>query len=295
MNKLIYILLFISSSCFSIFANTDEAQAFKAFQAMKWDKAASLYYEILLSDTPLSSSEQYGRAIISATQVRDSVKTFFFINKLNEHSNYSEDYVSAIEQALDLEKKQMLYEPVLVYICSLSKKECTNIQNHILEKYNKEARYQDAFRVLNRLLAHYPGDNKLIFSIAQLETLLGKADNAMLYAKQILVNDPHDLDANLLLGNLYLKKSENQIDSLKSELKTKKGSLKRNDLIDYQISLKKIIQTNLNQADYFLNKANQIRSNFYIRNNLNFIKNIREENTKAMIRLKLISVETLLP
>lgn len=295
MNKLIYILLFISSSCFSIFANTDEAQAFKAFQTMKWDKAASLYYEILHSDTPLSSSEQYGRAIISATQVRDSVKTFFFINKLNEHSNYSEDYVSAIEQALDLEKKQMLYEPVLVYICSISKKECTNIQNHILEKYNKEARYQDAFRVLNRLLTHYPSDNKLIFSIAQLETLLGKPDNAILYAKQILVNDPHDLDANLLLGNLYLKKSENQIDSLKTELKSKKGSLKRNDLIDYQISLKKIIQSNLNQADYFLNKANQIRSNFYIRNNLNFIKNIREENTKAMIRLKLISVETLLP
>lgn len=295
MKKLIYILLFISSSYFSLFAATDEAQAFKAFHALKWDKAASLYFDILKSDTPLSSSEQYGRAIISATQVRDSVKTFFFINKLNEHSNYSEDYVAAIEQALDLEKSMSLYEPVLLYICSISKKECANIQNHILEKYNKEARYEEAYRILNRLLTNYPGDNKLIFSIAQLETVLGKTGNAILSAKQVLVNDPNNLDANLFLGNLYLKKSENQIDSLQAELKIKKGALKRSDLINYQLALKDIILTNLNQADYFLNKANLIRSNFYIRENLNRIKKVKENNTKAMIRLKLISVDTLLP
>lgn len=295
MKKLIYILLFISSSYFSLFAKTDEAKAFQAFQSMKWDKAASLYFEILKTDTPLSSSEQYGRAIISATQVKDSVKTFFFINKLNEHSDYSENYVTAIEEAIDLEKNRLLYEPVLLYICSISKKEYVSILKHILEKYNKEARYEDAYRILNKILSHYPGDNKLIFSIAQLEIVLNKNDNAILSAKQMLINDPNDLDANLFLGNLHLKKYENQIDSLKKELRLKKSTLKRSDLIDYQLSMNQIIQTCLNPADYFLHRANLIKSNFYIRENLDRIKKIREENTRAMIRFKLINEDTPLP
>lgn len=295
MKKLIYILLFISFSSFSLYAGTDEAEAFKAFHAKKWSKAASLYYDILRTDTPFSSSEQYGRAIISAAQINDSVKTFFFINKLNEHSNYSEDYVANIEQALELEKYPELYEPVLLYICSISKKECANIQEHILDKYNREARYEEAYRALNKLLAHYPGDNKLIFTIAKLETLLGRPDEAILYARQVLVNDPYDLDANIFLGNLYLKKAQNQIDSLQMEFKNKKGNFRRNDLIQFQLSLKDIIHTDLDQADFFLNKANSIKSNAYIRNNLSWIKKIKEDNTNAMIRLKLINVETLLP
>ncbi|MGL5319046.1 MAG: tetratricopeptide repeat protein [Bacteroidales bacterium] len=295
MKKFFHILLYFSCFSFSLHAATPEERAFKAFESMKWLQATSLYYEILRGDTPLSSGEQYGRAIIAATQAIDSAKTFFFIRKLNEHTDYTKNYVACIEQALEMDKRQKLYEPVLLFICNNSKKECEAIQNYVLEKYNKEDKYKEAHRIMNSLLSNNPGNNQLLYSIAQLEMLLGNSNNAILYARQILVNKPKDLDANLFLGNLYLRKSELQIDSLKTTLKPKRSSLKKGDIISYQLSLNEIIRTNLNMADHFLNRANEIKSNHYIRENLNLIAKIREDNTKAMLRLKLIDVETLLP
>lgn len=295
MKKILFIISIIISYTTSLHGAVTEVDAFKSFHIEKWKDATSAFYKILNSDTPLSSSEQYGRAIISSAMARDSVKTYFFIQKLNEHSNYSEDYISAIDQALDLEKKMYFLEPVLLYICKINEAECANTMTYIFNKYNKEAKYEDAYRLLNKLVAYYPNDNTLLYKIVSLDILLGNTDDAILYAKQALVNDPHSLEGNLFLGNILLQKSQERIDAVQTSFKNIKGSLKRSDLVDLQLSIKEIIENDLYKAQYYLERANKIQSNAYIRNNLDWIRNLKENNTKALLKLKLIDVQTLLP
>lgn len=295
MRKFLFILSIIFSCSTSLFASVTEVDAFKSFHNEKWNDATLTFYKILKTDTPLSSSEQYGRAIISSALAKDSVKTYFFIQKLNEHSGFTENYLTTIDQALDLEKKMHYLEPVLLYICRINEAECANTMTYIFEKYSKEARYEDAYRLLNKLVIYYPNDNALLYKIVNLDILLGNTDDAILYAKQALVNDPHSLDGNLYLGNIFLRKSQNELESVHASFKNKKGNLKRSDLVDLQLSVKDIIVNDLYKAQYYLEKADKIQSNSYIRNNLNWIKELKENNTKALLKLKLIDVQTLLP
>lgn len=286
MVRIVLFLLLVNISITS-FAESNEGYAFRFFQQNKWKEATALYQEFINTNDYLSTTEQYARAIIAAAMSQDARSMFGFIRKYKEHSDENAVLLQDIDDALAMSKKDLLLEPVLNYICKNDYTYFPVVTEYIVHKYWANNKYEDVLRILKQMKSEYEYDTQLNLTIAKIELLMGKTEDALSQVTNIVINDPYNFQANLFLGNYYFIQGKSLVDEIKSQFSTRRFNTKRNDLVDFQLKIKKAILDYLDNAEYYLSRANQTQSNEFLRSNLKWIEEMKKENTRIMMKLRI--------
>ncbi|MGL4412291.1 MAG: tetratricopeptide repeat protein [Bacteroidales bacterium] len=263
---------------------TSEAISYRRFMEKNWSVAASGYESILKMGQPLSSTEQYARAIISAAQLKESSLLFFFVRKFQEDTQYSVELSKCIYEALNFANMDSLLESTLFFISDKDFSFSEQMKKFVISQYMKQSRYDDVSRVLKDLLDEYPLDNSLLKIMANFEHFRGNSNNAIDLAKRVISSSPDDLDANILLGNIYLLDGENKLELLNS--KYSESNQKRVSTLEYETQVDIILSKYMTPAEKYLYKANSLQSTSYLRDKLKEIDTIRTKNQKALSKLK---------
>ncbi|MGL5731159.1 MAG: tetratricopeptide repeat protein [Bacteroidales bacterium] len=286
MRRIVLFLLLVNISIVS-FAESNEGYAFRFFQQNKWKEATALYQEFLNTNDYLSTTEQYARAIIASAMSQDARSLFSFIRKYKEHSGEESNLLREIDDALVMSKKEYLLESVFNYICKNDYNYFPIVMEYIVQKYWANNEYEDVLRILKQMKSEYDSDTQLNLTIAKLELLMGRTDDALDQVNQILLKDPVNFSANLFLGNYYFIQGKSLMNEIRSQFVNRRFNTKRSDLIEFQQKIKLVIIDFLDNAEYYLSRANQIRSNEFIRSNLKWIEEMKKENTRIMMKLRI--------
>lgn len=286
MVRIVLFLLLVNISITS-FAESNEGYAFRFFQQNKWKEATALYQEFLNTNDYLSTTEQYARAIVASAMSQDARSLFSFIRKYKEHSGEEANLLQEIDDALVMSKKEELLEQVLNYICKNDYNYFPLVTEYIVYKYWANNKYEDVLRILREMRLEYASDTKLNLAIAKIELLMGRNDDALTQVNQILLADPANFEANLFMGNYYFIEGQNAMSEIKSQFSNRKFNTKKNDLVDFQLKIKRVIVDLLDNASYYLSRANEIKTNEFIRSNLKWIDEMKKENTRIMMKLRI--------
>ncbi|MGL4993753.1 MAG: tetratricopeptide repeat protein [Bacteroidales bacterium] len=263
---------------------TSEAISYRRFMERNWSVAAYGYASILKMGNPLSSTDQYARAIIAAAQLKESSLLFFFIRKFQDDTQYSFELSKCIYEALRFAKMDSLLESTLFFISERDFSFSEQMKKFVVSLYMKESRYDDVSRVLNDLLRENPLDNSLLKVMANFEYFKGNSIAAIELAKRVIATSANDLDANILLGNIYLLEGEKKLVLLNS--KYSESNQKRINTLEYETQLDILLNNYLYPAEEYLERANNIQSSSYLRDKLRMINTLRVKNQKALIKLK---------
>ncbi|MGL4781080.1 MAG: tetratricopeptide repeat protein [Bacteroidales bacterium] len=283
----IVLFLFLVNISITSFAESNEGYAFRFFQQNKWKEATALYQEFLNTNDYLSTTEQYARAIVASAMSQDSRSLFSFIRKYKEHSGEESDLLREIDDALVMSKKESLLEPVFNYICKNDYNYFPLVKEYIVQKYWANNEYEEVLRILKQMKSEYESDMHLNLTIAKLELLMGRTDEALNEVNQILLKDPSNFSANLFMGNYYFIRGRAMMDEIKTQFVSRRFNTKKSDLIDFQQKIKRVIIDFLDNAGYYLSRANQEQSNEFIRSNLKWIEEMKKENTRIMMKLRI--------
>lgn len=269
---------------FTTAENSTEAVSYRRFLEKNWRQAAGGYEQLLKSGAALSSTEQYGRAIVAAAQLKDVPMLFFFVRKFQEDTNYSGELSKCIYDALSFAGMDSLLERTLFFISDRDYSFMEQVKRYVITYYMNLNRFEDVRRVLNGMLTEFPRDPYLLRIMANFEYAQGDEAESIRLAKRALEVEPKDLDLNLLLGNIYLQGGEHQLALLKERYK--ETSQKRGDLMEYESQLDLLLREYMEPATRYLEMANHLQSSQYLRGKLHELATMRERNQKALTRIK---------
>ena len=248
------------------------------FNNREWAEALSMF-NILLTENP-KEVDLYVASIVAASY-QDMPQSVMHYVELSERNGVSLDSLFVGVDALTMSHRQSeMYENMLLLIKKEQPWLKKLINTYLIRFYRFRNNAPRIVEVSDELLEMFPLDKRLLKLKG--DALLGQGESLSAFDcyEQIYRQDSTDQDALIFLGNFLYDRG---IERLK-KLEMQDDSLAVYDLghsAAYKKEKKEILDTDLREAAYYLEKAEAQYSTPYLRNALSVIYTRLSENEKA--------------
>ncbi|MDO5570636.1 MAG: hypothetical protein Q4F97_04125 [Bacteroidales bacterium] len=273
----LFILCIFSANGFSQ-SQTLYQQAADAYNLKKWKSASTLYY-ILLKDSS-EYSPTFIKAIASGILAGDSLSIDKSI-KLIELQEKNFDQILKDLSEYSISTKQFDIFPEIIYKLENERPSKKKELTRYVIKYHEFLRQSDDLILfIDTLLVTSPQNPEWLLSKAKAYQLKGESDKSLKLYEQILELSPYHFQSLLYIGNYYYLQTKNKIKDLDDRYKDIKKP-NQAQYFQYTKELAQIKNDYLSKSEYYLEKADQVHSNEYLRKILYDIYVLNSDSEKA--------------